>query len=254
MITILRDHSVLFLLQLLGVSSHLCIACKAYSLIYEQWQCSERGSQTQEREIIGQLCAGNTLALTALDVKFQRAWRQVQVSIPRYPAHLLSNLKMQVNSQNRRLISLNSSQKYLGAPEGRLRIWCVLHGDTGTASCVQAFASPQASHAPFARSPGLSVVHSPHCQHPAAPCIRKVGMTGPPGAHCSCWNQVSAKEDGQACWKSSMCIHTSTEALFTQNDIHLSLSTQTFKWHFQLLETVTTFFLPLLFTTKIIIT
>lgn len=215
--TILTDHSVLFLLQLLGVSSHLCISCKAYSLIYQQWQCSERGSHTREREIIGQLCAGNTLALTALDVKFQRAWRQVQVSIPCYPAYLLSNLKMQVNSQNRKLISLNSSQKYLCAPEGRLRIWGVLHGDMGTASCIQAFASPQASHAPFAQSPGLSVVLSPHCQHPAAACTGKVGMAWSPGAHCSCWNQVSAKEDGQACWKSSSytqvqkpCLHRTT--------------------------------------------
>lgn len=51
----------------------------------------------------------------------------------------------------------------LGAPEGRLRMWGVLHGDRGTAACVLAFTSPQASLALFAQSPGLSMVHSLHC-------------------------------------------------------------------------------------------
>lgn len=46
---------------------------------------SVRHMLTQERHratTLGQLCAGSSPALTALGVKFQRAWRQVQVSIP----------------------------------------------------------------------------------------------------------------------------------------------------------------------------
>lgn len=87
-----------------------------------------------------------------------------------------------------------------------------------------------------------------------APCSRhwEGGHGWVSRGYCSSWNQVSAKEDGQAHWKSSMDIQTSTGALFTQNHLHLSLSTRTFKWHFQLLETLNILILPLFFTRVII--
>lgn len=63
----------------------------------------------------------------------------------------------------------------ISGPEGVLRMRGALHGDRGTATCVQALVSPQAPYALSAQSPALSVVHCPHCRHLAAG-IGKVGM------------------------------------------------------------------------------